>query len=406
MSKVLSQELLLYALKKENRGGLRVRFSNLLEPDWKDLIDLVDEFGLGPILYSILGDAQVEIPASVDSIFQKLLLNNTARNLHLTVVFTEIARALQKANIQIVPLKGIYLAGEIYSQPGLRVMGDIDILVRRADLERTTSVVESLGYRPERPYSLDAEYKMFHHLPNYFRKGSPPLEIHFRLLMPMPQFNCDMDALWERAKPQKDNAFTLCPEDMLLYLCAHTAYHHLYVDALKSLVDIHLFLLKFGPQLNWTMMVGRAKEWGMFNSLYLTLRLEEEVTGNVIPENIWPLIQPDHFDERLMDAAKAKFFSHQELSRTIAMVWEKENIFQRFMGVLRRIFLPPHVLAQKYKLHPQSKWLYFYYLVRLKDLLVNYSLDGWALFRGETKTSTRSNADGLLIKYLGWVETR
>jgi hypothetical protein len=218
-----------------------------------------------------------------------------------------------------------------------------------------------------------------------------------------------MDAVWERAIPQKTSigdSRNLCPEDLLLYLCAHIAYHHLFVGALKSLYDIHLFLLKSGPRLDWTVIAERAKEWGVFNSLYLTLRLEEEIIGNAVPENVWLLIRPDDFDNQLIEAAIAKFFSHQELSRTIAMVWGNKKFTQRLSGVLRRIFLPPSVLTQKYKLHPQNKWLYFYYFVRLKDLLVNYSLDLWALFRGETKTSARSNDDGLLIKYLAWVETR
>ena len=56
--------------------------------------------------------------------------------------------ALRAAGVEVVLLKGSVLAFFHYPDPGLRPMGDVDLLLERpADLTRTTGVLESSGWR-------------------------------------------------------------------------------------------------------------------------------------------------------------------------------------------------------------------------------------------------------------------
>ena len=57
--------------------------------------------------------------------------------------------ALVAADLPVLALKGACLAYTIYSDPAQRPRSDVDILVASDALERTRSVIESLGYRPQ-----------------------------------------------------------------------------------------------------------------------------------------------------------------------------------------------------------------------------------------------------------------
>ena len=54
----------------------------------------------------------------------------------------EIAR-----HVRFLPLKGLHLAHHVYPSPALRDMGDIDLLVRPADLCGAHEALARLGYR-------------------------------------------------------------------------------------------------------------------------------------------------------------------------------------------------------------------------------------------------------------------
>ncbi|MER3458636.1 MAG: hypothetical protein C4309_08450, partial [Chloroflexota bacterium] len=56
--------------------------------------------------------------------------------------------ALEAASIPAIVLKGPALALTIYPDPALRVIGDLDLLVRREQVEQAMAALHSLGYGP------------------------------------------------------------------------------------------------------------------------------------------------------------------------------------------------------------------------------------------------------------------
>ena len=53
-----------------------------------------------------------------------------------------------RSRIRAIPLKGLHLAHRLYPAPGLRDMGDLDLLVR--DVFEADAALRALGYAPER----------------------------------------------------------------------------------------------------------------------------------------------------------------------------------------------------------------------------------------------------------------
>ena len=73
-------------------------------------------------------------------------LSNMAKNIILLDRTLEIVREFKKRSIDFLVLKGLYLAFTIYPDEGFRPMVDVDLLVRRVDLDRIDEVLAELGY--------------------------------------------------------------------------------------------------------------------------------------------------------------------------------------------------------------------------------------------------------------------
>lgn len=109
---------------------------------------------------------------------EEVLQLNIQRNTEILSQIKEISDALAESNIEPVFMKGTgnLLAG-LYSSPGERMIGDIDILIRESDLIPAQNLIKKLGYTSE-----DLKFETTNtikHLPRLFRKDVPAdIEIH------------------------------------------------------------------------------------------------------------------------------------------------------------------------------------------------------------------------------------
>jgi hypothetical protein len=96
-------------------------------------------------------------------------------------------------------------------------------------------------------------------------------------------------------------------------------------------------------------------------------------------------LQPDGFPESLVATAITQLFTdHEEwvaLSPGLAHLMGERNLWTRLRKLLGRIFVSRVVIAKNYSLAPDSPWLYWYYLVRVKDLLRRHGHKAWQLGR-------------------------
>ncbi len=252
---------------------------------------------------------------------------------------------------------------------------------------------------------MELEIRNYHHVPVYLKAEAPPLEVHWALLNPRFQQGLGWRDLWGRSVPARIGAKTvqvLSPDDLLVYLCAHVAYQHLYIDSIRSLYDIKLVLKALGDRLDWDVIAERARTAGLQNSLYLTLRLTDELLGPALPEAKRQMLRPTDFKESLTQAAIARLLDGGEISPVVNAVWTRRSPFQRIQGLWDRIAVPPSILAGRYRLPPNSWRVYFYYLVRAWDLLRIHGGNLLELLVGGVKVRERAARDSELVAYLNW----
>ena len=132
----------------------------------------------------------------------------------------EICRILEENKIKHIPLKGSVIR-RYYPEPWMRTSCDIDILIRKEDLENAISV-------------LGAELKYAHeygctHDESLYSEGGVHLELHYTLLEDVHNKEASeiLASIWQTAKPKSgyDYLFELTNEMFYFYHIAHMAKH-------------------------------------------------------------------------------------------------------------------------------------------------------------------------------------
>jgi hypothetical protein len=205
------------------------------------------------------------------------------------------------------------------------------------------------------------------------------LDVHCRLSPENVPFAIETEGLWERAVPVRLGgaaALALSPEDLLLYECLHTAFHHGFASSLRSFCDIHETLRRHGGELDWESVLSRVRHWGVNRCVYLTLHLTRELLATAVPDGVMSELEPDHLDSSLVLCAMEKVFLHrstdQELLASLVHKWKGRDLRDKAAGFLKSIFRSRRFMATKYPVAPDSKRIYLYYAVRLKDLFARY----------------------------------
>ncbi|OAD23051.1 hypothetical protein THIOM_001124 [Candidatus Thiomargarita nelsonii] len=201
-------------------------------------------------------------------------------------------------------------------------------------------------------------------------------------------FNIDIDGLWKRARPTTIagiQVLVLSPEDLLLHLCLHMVYHHLFERGLISLCDIWETLPHYQDQIEWEQVRHRAHQWGTSKSVYLTLYLAKSFFGATVPQEVLDTLKPEKFDPQVVTWAKEQILGEFDKSVVypieLLQFWKSKSSLEKLNILLKRVFPSPKEMAKMYHVPPDSPRLYLYYPVRLKEVLLRHGRKALRLLR-------------------------
>ncbi|MEW6364188.1 MAG: nucleotidyltransferase family protein [Acidobacteriota bacterium] len=391
-----TEELLLDCLKRNPQCPERAATDSLRASDWHQLLDLATAQRVPALLYHRLKAKQLDhlLPEEVKTAFRKAHRETTMRNMSFYGELRRLGAALREDRVPLLVLKGMYLAQEVYGNIGVREMNDIDALAQLHHLGRIVEKLDSLGYAPERPFSIENILQVWSHLPRFINPGRAGIEIHWNLTVPTETYTIDPAELWQRAVQVElaGGGFrALCPEDMLLHLCLHSAYRHQFAFGLRPSCDIAELLAHSGGDIRWKCVLDRAKRWGCRRGVYVALRLAKEIVDADVPDHVLTRLRPAEFDEAIAETAMALALTDARLASTvpvpIANLLGTKGTWALVKLLANRVFLSKKLMATVYPAAPDSLKIYWYYPIRVVDLLTRH---------GRTMRKVRDNEPELI----------
>lgn len=203
--------------------------------NWEELLTLAAFQRLIPILHAALdkGCLPPEIRIRIDHATRQQRI----RSALLVEAFATINTRFAQTGIPVMPIKGMYLAHQVYQSVNHRYFDDIDLLIPTANIHEAARLMHELGYivHPQ------AEKPDWHHLAPYLHeKSKVVIELHTDVIRRAGP-GWGVEGIWQRAERGRIadvETWLINPTDALIHTALH-ARHSLY-RRLSFFLDAYL----------------------------------------------------------------------------------------------------------------------------------------------------------------------
>jgi hypothetical protein len=246
--------------------------------------------------------AQAPIPVPWMERAQRRYYATMLRNTTLADELLRVLVTLRQAGVAALPVKGLVLAETLYGSLALRPLGDLDILVRPADLPRARAALGELGFVQADEPGYENAFHPYHDPPYYRRAlgGSICLELHWGLWA-SHFFQLESDMLWRRAVPAQIHGATvsiLSPEDTLLHLAIHRSRSAL---RLRFVCDVAELLRRYRSTLDWEYLMAQTQAAGARTTMFYTLALAADLLEAPVPDGLLARLHVSRVKRRLLE---------------------------------------------------------------------------------------------------------
>jgi hypothetical protein len=322
--------------------------------DWDALVSQAQRQRLAPLLYISLKrlDSRIQPPENCTKRLHLDYLHTTSVNL---AIFNETAKflaRLREEKIPVILLKGVALANGLYDDIGIRMLGDLDILIRIADRMRVKDLLITQGYtilfdiaegfRDE--YSSEQSYV-------HLSQSYLGVDVHWHLFnIPYFRQHVSMEWFWEQTMPVKvdrEVGLMLTPQSQLIHLVAHYALHHR-AQGLRWSFDIALLVTQCSAAIDWEATIAAAREFRMTRALQSVLGEVEQVWGVRLPEAARTALScsrptfSDHVAFRLLTAPRSG-------ATVVWNAWSTPGVRGKLTYLLRHVYPEKLYMAQLYR---------------------------------------------------------
>lgn len=270
--------------------------------DWAHMMSLAWRHGLMPLACkNILTHFADELPEAVREKMREDYALNTARCVWLSAELQAVLGRLRREGIAASPYKGPELALRAYGDARLRTFFDLDVIVRRDDVERAGAVLRQHGYRPHLTLSRGQEEMLFGSECDrvFLKEGrNIVLELHWAVVPPYYGIHFDVEELLGRLPPpgpRGEQAGGASDATLVLLSCINgTKDFWCRLEQVCAVSE----LIKAG-RIDWEELLRSASQINATRSLLIGLSVAERLLGAPLPEGVCRLIEADRAASRL-----------------------------------------------------------------------------------------------------------
>ena len=370
------EELLLCVCTANADRTCKIRELLRADIDWTRVANLAGRHRVIPLLYRKLSRIAPELLAQppLKPIVERHF-SIARRNLVLAKELLLLLELFHKNDIFVISFKGPLLAVSVFGDLCGREFGDLDLLLRPADLPKARRLLESRGYRPEIKMEapIEAAYFRSEHAFQYLRdEDDLVVELHWRLEDHYLKFPFDTERLWSSASSEElfGNPITaLSPEILFLYLCMHGAKH--YWERLEWIACLPAVVRTY-VDMKWFLVVEMARSIGGLRILHLGLLLANQLDPSEATQaplamlardpiaedlcvTVWDTLFADEIDNSRREAYRFRFYL-----KARERLWDRLSVVRSTTiriphpnsDILDRVPLPNSLLFLHYVLGP------------------------------------------------------
>ena len=275
-----ARELVLAAVRSEADKALVDRIR--LVSDWEQFLQLSRELRVAPRVYlnlSRFGPFD-RLPKNYQRALKATFENNLGHNIACSSLLIRLVEILGKGGVEVALLKGIAYMHDCYSDPGERVVGDLDLLIREEKINAATSILLAQCFNINPAWAL--KHPGHHHIAPIQDESGVTFEIHHNLAPASAPVAVSNRSLWKRMRPcaAVSGAYMLDPVDALIHSCIHLMVSSPIVNQVYQLVDIHqLVETHFNSEESFSRLMERAREFSCVTFVNQALILTRRFLG-------------------------------------------------------------------------------------------------------------------------------
>ncbi len=297
------------------------------------------------------------------------------KNEGMTAELLRVISLLEAADIDVLSFKGPVLAQMLYGDIALRQYVDLDLLIKKEDIEKIETLLISEGYIAAlelTPVQKEVWKKTRHDLGFKHHEKGIKLEMHWALLDDDYPVSIALSDVWkypQKVRINEQNISTFSIEELFSYLCVHGS-KHLW-ERLAWIKDIDVFIRT--KEIEWESLIKKAESSRLETMIELGLSLSLLLFKTPLPREIEKRLEKNTHFYSLKEYVIASWESPQSTFKQHAAVLKLFPSTHKKIFYLNNILIKPSY--KEFTYIDLSKGLYgFYYLIRPYLLVRKYLL--------------------------------
>lgn len=265
--------------------------------NWDYFSELTHKLRVAPLVYKRVKENPfyLNIPQDIVNFLEQRYYKTLQKNTLLYHAFEQIHTICSQYNISIIPLKGIFLAEQVYGDIGIRPLSDIDLLVPEQDIDTCVTILSELGYRFDTRFvksDFIDEQRESKHIPLMARQNVG-VEFHMRVLSVDHSLGITTQDFWDHTIPGVLSGMQIQhfhPHFLLLHICLHEHEHFAHAKIhFIAYVDIAYCTATYRNCINWKEFTELCTKYNCVHQVFSHIYLAAKYIGADVPDNIYQL---------------------------------------------------------------------------------------------------------------------